>query len=158
MAYLVPLAAFDQQLHEHARLLAQFGNVEASHEGRVDVRTRFLVAAPGYGLPKQADFEFVEWYRRTAQGWLRLRYRFEYRPVNSRRAHHMAVGPAVPHQHCEPPGRRSKTHYVDDERLLLPTARELGDLFVYQRAIDCRGLRRLRPHSSAPEHDEAEED
>src|SRR5579859_5637516 len=118
MPYLVPLAAFDQQLHEHARLLAQFGSVEAYYEGRVDVRTRFLVEAPGYGLPTQADFEFVEWYRRTTQGWLRLRYKFEYRPADGRRAHHLAVGPADPHQHCEPPGRRSKTHYADDERLL----------------------------------------
>lgn len=153
MPYLVPLAAFDQQLQEHARFLAQFGNVDAHYDGRVDVRIRFLVEAPGHGLPKRADIEFVEWYRRTAQGWLRMRYKFEYRPADSRRAHHMAVGPAAPHQHCEPPGRRSRTHYADDERLLLPTARDLGSLFVSQEVIDCRGLQRLR----TSEHEEPED-
>lgn len=153
MPYLVPLAAFDQQLDEHAAFLSQFGTVSASRDGRTDVRVRFRVEAPGYGLPALAAFEYVEWYQRTTQGWRRERYAFEYRPTDSRRAHHMRVGPAAPHQHCEPPGRPSRTHYADDERLLIPTARELGDLFASGRPIDCRGLRRLSTPRGADQGD-----
>lgn len=154
MPYFVPLAAFEQQLDEYARFLSQFGNVAASQDGRTDVRVRFLVEAPGYGLPELAGFEYVEWYHRTAQGWRRERYKFEYRPLDSRRAHHMAIGPAAPHQHCEPPGSRSRTHYADDERLLIPTARELGDLLASGRPIDCRGLRRLATARGASHEDD----
>jgi hypothetical protein len=143
MPYLVRLAAFDQQLRECAGLLSKFGSVDVEQHGTVAVLVRFRVEAPGYGQPKLADFEFAEWYQHTRQGWLRLRYKFEYRPVDSRRAHHMAVGPARPHQHCEPPGKRSSTHYIDYERLLMPTAQELGDLFIFRQPIDCGGLKKL---------------
>ncbi len=113
-------------------------------EGKARVRLSFVVDAPGYGLPKEAELEFVEWYHRTAQGWLRERYVFEYRPVGSRRAHHFGQpGLEAAHQHCEPPGQRSDAHYADYERLLRPAAEELGSLLASREPIDCRGLRTL---------------
>jgi len=150
--YLVPLSAFDQEIAEAERLLSQFGDVSTTFDGRANVRVAFSVEAPGYGLPHDATFELAEWYRRTDQGWLRRRYKFEYRPRSSRKAHHMGHrGSRRPHLHCAPPGRPSRAHYEDHERLLRPTAEELGSLHLSGRPIDCRGLRRLEAHGDVEE-------
>lgn len=145
MAYLIPLSGFDQEITEAARMLAQLGDVDAHVTGSASVHVSFVVDAPGYGLPTAAVFEFSEWFHRSDQGWLRERYAYEYRPLDSRKAHHMGhSGVTGPHQHCEPPGRRASAHYGDHERLLRPTAEELATVFARRRPIDCRGLRRLR--------------
>jgi hypothetical protein len=143
--YLLPLTGLAQQLDETEKLLSQLGTVGAELDEGPNMRVSFKVDAPGYGLPTEAIFEFREWYQRTAQGWLRQRYAYEYRPGSGRKAHHMGhPGLRRAHQHCEPPGASTGTHYEDHERLLEPTAEELGALHARRRPIDCRELRPLR--------------
>lgn len=144
MPYLLPNSGFDQTLDEIEQLLSPFGDVSVQRDGTTDTRISFLVSAPGYGQPQEAVFEYREWYHLTSQGWLRVRYKFEYRPTDSRKAYHNGhQGHWGPHQHCEPRGRRSGNHYADYERLLQPTIEELGLLYARHEQIECIGLRRL---------------
>lgn len=152
MPYLIPASGFGQAVDEVERRLRVFGDVTIADEGDAARRVRFLIDAPGWGLPPAATFEFVEWFDRTAQGWLRVRYKFEYRPTSSRRAHHQH-GREGFHQHCEPPGRRFPRHYADDERLLLPTLEAFAELYASGEPIRCTGLRMLR-RGRADEHAE----
>ena len=144
MPFLIPRSGFDQEISETEGFLSQFGDVRTDLYRGTRVRISFVVAAPGYELPTEAVFEFHEWYRRSDEGWLRERYSYEYRPAESRKAHHLGhPGLRRAHQHCEPRGRRSRLHYDDHERLLRPTAEELGALHASGKPIECGGLRRL---------------
>jgi hypothetical protein len=138
---------FAQTLDEIAKRLANHGDVDAKDDGSATRRRRvsFLVAAPGYGAPTVAIFEYRERYRRMAEGWLREAYAFEYRPVTprSRRAHHQHGTWGI-HQHCEPPGEHSREHYEDVERLLELTLEEFGGMYERAELIRCVGLRRKR--------------
>lgn len=143
MPVLVPASGFDQSLEEVAQRLDPFGRVEATRDdGRNGCRVHFLVDAPGRGQPTIARFEFVEWYDRSREGWLRTRYKFEYRPLDSRKAHH-DHGPWSFHQHCAAPGKPNTDHFADDERLLLPTAELLFEAYARSEPIWCGGLRKL---------------
>ncbi len=144
MPYVIPASGFDQSIDEAAQFLSQFGDVDLQVDGSTDIRVSSLVTAPGYGAPIEVVFEYREWYHLTDQGWLRVRYKFEYRPKDSRKAyHHGHPGEWGAHQHCEPSGRKSGNHYQDHERVLLQAAEELGRLYASGAPIDCVGLRRL---------------
>lgn len=143
MPILVPASGFAQGLDEIESRLLPFGSITVTDDGDASRRVRFLVDAPGFGLPTVAVFEFVEWFDRTAQGWLRVRYKFEYRPAASRKAHHHH-GSWGFHQHCEPPGRASTDHYEDDERLIMQTVDAFTQLYASGQPIQCVGLRKLR--------------
>ena len=144
MPYLIPANGFDQSIDELAVMLSQYGDVHLARDGATDVRVRFTVEAPGYGEPLEATFEYCEWFHATAEGWLRRRYKFEYRPTGSRKAyHHGHAGGWGAHQHCEPPGRTSGNHYADYERVLLQAVEEFGRLYASETPIVCFGLRRL---------------
>lgn len=144
MPYVIPASGFEQSLDELAQMLSQYGDVHLQRDGSTDIRVSFVVEAPGYGEQLEAVFEYCEWFHPTTQGWLRQRYRFEYRPNGSRKAyHHGHSGGWGTHQHCEPPGRRSGNHYADYERVLQQAAEEFGRLYARPTPISCFGLRRL---------------
>lgn len=115
---------------------------------------RFLLEAPGFGQPTVAVFEFVEWFDKTAQGWLRVRYKFKYRPAASRKAHHQHASWGF-HQHCEPPGRVSTDHYQDDERLIMQTVDAFTQLYASGQPIQCVGLRKLGSRRTRADSEES---
>ncbi len=143
MPFLQAAATFAEALDEITTQLGKYGEVEVSDdEGKRQRNISFFVSVPGYGLPTAARLDYRERYKRSAQGWLRDAYAFEYRTSapKSRRAHHQHVGWGI-HQHCEPPGRVSSVHYADLERLLLPTHEEFAGLYERAEPVRCLGLR-----------------
>jgi len=148
MPFLRPAATFTQALEEITNQLAKYGSVDASDDGgRRRRNVAFVVDVPGYGIRTVATLEYRERYKRSAQGWLRDRYVFEYRTPSprSRRAHHEHVGWGI-HQHCEPPGITSLEHYQDVERLLLATHEDFARLLDRGEPVRCLGLK-VRPPS-----------
>jgi hypothetical protein len=146
MPFLRTAATFTQALDEIEKQLAKYGSVEASDdEGTARRSVAFVVHVPGYGVPTAATLEYRERYKRSAQGWLRDGYAFEYRTAapRSRRAHHEHVGWGI-HQHCESPENRSPEHYEDVERLLLQTHEDFTRLYDSGEPIRCLGLKRKR--------------
>jgi hypothetical protein len=146
MPFLRPAATLAQTLDEITKQLAKYGTVDASDdEGTRQRNVAFVVAVPGYGVPTTATFEYRERYKRSAQGWLRDAYVFEYRTAapRSRRAHHQHSTWGI-HQHCEPLGNRSQEHFEDLERLLLPTHEDFSGLHDRAEPIRCLGLKRKR--------------
>ncbi|HUG06937.1 MAG TPA: hypothetical protein VMQ78_10360 [Candidatus Limnocylindria bacterium] len=124
--------------------MAKYGSVDASDDGGKRQRNvAFVVDVPGYGFPTAATLEYRERYKRSAQGWLRDAYAFEYRTAEppSRRAHHQHVGWGI-HQHCEPIGKKSDEHFEDVERLLLPTHEDFSGFYDRAEPILCLGLKR----------------
>lgn len=146
MPFLRPAATFTQELDEIEKQLRKYGSVDASDdEGKRKRNVAFVVDVPGYGLPRVATLEYRERYKRSAQGWFRDAYAFEYRTSarRSRRAHHQHTAWGI-HQHCEPPGRSSHEHYEDLERLLLPTHEDFAGLLDRAQPVQCLGLKRMR--------------
>lgn len=146
MPFLRRAGTFAQAFDEIIKQLAKYGEVDASDDtGKRRRSVSFLVEVPGYGLPTAVTLDYREEFKRSAQGWLRDAYVFEYRTTapRSRRAHHQHVGWGI-HQHCEPPGRRSQEHYEDIERLLLPTHEDFSGLYERSEAVQCLGLKRKR--------------
>jgi hypothetical protein len=94
-------------------------------------------------MPTAAVFEYAERYRRIERGWLRQGYRYEYRPVPARRAHHDHPPHGI-HQHCRDAGGEGHSHYVDRERLLEEVHEEFERLFLAALPVDCADLRQLR--------------
>ncbi|MEP6694110.1 MAG: hypothetical protein ABJB39_05660 [Chloroflexota bacterium] len=136
-------ASFTQALDEITKQLGKYGEVEVSDdEGRRRRNIGFLLKVPGYGLPTAALLDYRERYKRSAQGWLRDSYVFEYRTPapRSRRAHHQHVGWGI-HQHCEPPGIASTAHHADHERLLLSTHLDFIGLYERSEPVRCLGLK-----------------
>jgi len=146
MPFLRTAATFTQAFDEITEQLAKYGSVDASDDGGTRQRNMaFVVDVPGYGVPSAATLEYRERYKRSAQGWLRDSYVFEYRTAapRSRQAHHQHVGWGI-HQHCEPPDGTSQEHDEDVERLLLPTHEDFSGLYERGEPIRCLGLRRKR--------------
>jgi len=145
MPFLHAAATFTQTLDEITKQLAKYGDVEVSDdEGKRRRNVGFRVDVPGYGLPTVLILDYRERYKRSAEGWLRDSYAFEYRTPapRSRRAHHQHVGWGI-HQHCEPPGTPSAEHYADVERLLLQTHEDFASLHDRAEPVRCLGLRRM---------------
>jgi hypothetical protein len=148
MPFLRPTTTLAQTLDEITKQLAKYGSVDASDdEGTRQRNVAFVVDVPGYGVPTVATFEYRERFKRSAQGWLRDAYVFEYRTAapRTRRAHHEHAPEGI-HQHCEPPGRPSRAHYADVERLLLPTHEDFAGLYDRGGPIRCLGPKRRRRH------------
>ena len=146
MPFLRPSATFTHAFDEISKQLAKYGSVDASDdEGKRQRNVAFVVDVPGYGVPTAATLEYRERYMRSAQGWLRDAYVFEYRIAapRSRRAHHQHVGWGS-HQHCEPAGKTSDEHFEDVERLLLPTHEDFSGAYDRAEPILCLGLRRRK--------------
>jgi len=146
MPLLRPAATFAQDFDEIIKRLAKYGEVYASDEtGQARRSINFLVEVPGYGLPTAATLDYREEFKRSAQGWLRYAYIYEYRTAapRSRRAHHQHGAWGI-HQHCEPPDVISHEHYDDVERLLLPTHEDFAELIDRSEPVRCLGLRRMR--------------
>jgi hypothetical protein len=144
--FLQTAATFAQALDEITKQLGKYGEVEASDDlGKRRRNIGFLVSVPGYGSPTAAVLDYRERYKRSAEGWVRDSYAFEYRTSSprSRRAHHQHIGWGI-HQHCEPPGSASSTHYADLERLLLPTHEDFAGLHDRAEGVRCLGLKPLR--------------
>lgn len=144
----VPRQQLDLRLVEIEKRLQPHGDVHFSDEGRNKGRRRirFRVAAPGYGLPVEALFEYAEWYARTSQGWLLTKYVYEYRPEPppGRLAHHLHE-PFGAHRHCadaRSPGQPD--HYEDYPVVLEQAHEEFATLAAQRRPVSCAGLRPLR--------------
>lgn len=146
---LVAFAAFQRRFEEIEKMLASVGEAETRDSGadRASRSVSFTVNAPGYGLPREATFEYRERYRRTDEGWLREAYEYEYRPQPppSRRAHH-DHRPYGVHQHChEASFSRPRSHYLDRARLLEEVHEAFEHLYAEGGPVQCAGLHPLRP-------------
>lgn len=145
---VVALGAFRQRVDAIEKMLASVGEPETLDTGGSGTRRSisFTAVAPGYGLPREATFEYRERYRRITAGWLRETYVYEYRPASSpsRRAHHEHQPYGV-HQHCREASRTEvSSHYEDRSRSLEETHEDFERLYLDREPIRCDGLRPLR--------------
>lgn len=105
---------------------------------------RVEVAAPGYGSPRLATYEYEEWYRGSAARWHLTDYQYELRfepPGSGRKAYHWHD--RLYHFHCAERRPSSEDHYRGYEVDLLEDVRpELLKLYAEGR-IDCSGLHPL---------------
>ena len=129
--------------------------------GRVDLRdlganrqVRKLIAdvvIPGQvgesRLPDEIRFHYQEWWRRSALGWLRVRYDYDYFDLvdGGRRGYHLHPlkgREPVPHAVCvQPDGSGQGRHFVAYEMDLLAVHEEFEGWYAAGRRVDCRGLR-----------------
>ena len=105
-------------------------------------KLRMEVASPGYELPREASFEYEEWYVRAGSGWSLTDYQYEVRlePAGSgRKAFHWHN--ESHHVHCV--DKRSvgaADHYRGYEVDLLRDVRPEFLQIVATGAVDCSGL------------------
>lgn len=101
MPFVLPISGLRQTIEGIEKQLAYYGDVRVMLRGATTARcaVSFEVAAPGYGADTVAEFMYRERYHRTAEGWLREAYLYEYRAFGSRAAHHQHGGWGI-HQHC----------------------------------------------------------
>ncbi len=105
--------------------------------------------APGLdrGWSDEARFRYQEWWRRSALGWVRVRYDYDYFDLmnGGRRGYHLhPLGgrDPVPHAKCVLPNGVGQTrHYEAHEVDLLAAHEEFEAQYAAGRPIDCRGLR-----------------
>jgi hypothetical protein len=142
---------FEQRKTTILTLLDHLGEVELidSGRGRRARRLRFLVAAPGSGLPDLAAFIYAEWYHRVSSGWRLTRYQYEYidRRRGGRFAYHwhaLRRRDPIHHAHCEERlGAAASPHYRSYELSLLEAHEEFATLYAADASIDCSALRPL---------------
>lgn len=143
--------AFEQRLVGLAKLFEATGDVAALDRGKREPRRLvvFRISAPGYSLPTDATFEYRELYERRRDGWLLVRYAFEYRPkpIPSRRAYHLHE-PIGEHQHCVPAGGAADQHFRAYRVSLLEAHEEFTAAYASRQPIRCDGLRPLRMAAS----------
>lgn len=131
--------------------LDHFGDVELVDSGRAGRhrRLRFVLAAPGQGLPDEAVFIYAEWYQRISRGWRMTRYQYDYldRGRGGRLAYHWhALKQRTPilHAHCEERlGAAATPHYRAYELSLLEAHEEFARLDAADASIDCSPFRSL---------------
>lgn len=98
-------------------------------------------------LPDEVRFHYQEWWRRSALGWLRVRYDYDYLDLlnGGRRGYHLHPlkgREPVPHAVCVLPDRSGEgCHYFAYEVDLLAVHEEFEGQYAAGRPIDCRGLR-----------------
>ena len=147
--------AFNQRRDDLFTRLDRLGRVDLRDQG-ANRPVRKIIAdlvVPGQegepGLPDEARFRYQEWWRRSALGWLRVRYDYDYSDLvdGGRRGYHLHPlrGPdPVPHAVCVLPDESGKgRHYVAHEIDLLAAHEELEAQYAAGRPIDCRGLRAI---------------
>lgn len=136
--------AFGQLLATLLEVLEPDGDL-ADFTDRRQRNARYLrieIAAPGFGLPRRAVFEYEQWYAKSGRGWRLIEYEYEIRFVEAhggRWAYHLHDG--VHHIHCEERGGEPEhEHYRSYEVDLLKEAHpDLVRIYVEGR-IDCDGL------------------
>ncbi len=145
--------AFEQRTATILTILDDLGPPSLEDTGKADALRRFQVEVDVAEAPFSTDarFRYLEWWSRDRRGWRRIRYQYDYfdRIHRSRLAYHrhdLAGQPDLPHIHCEPSGRpASAPHFRSYEVDLLEAHEEFAALYASGQAIDCAGLRPLRP-------------
>ncbi|HEX7591772.1 MAG TPA: hypothetical protein VF375_07460 [Candidatus Limnocylindrales bacterium] len=144
--------AYNQRRDDLYSRFNRLGRVELQDLGS-SLATRKLVIdvfVPGQAdaIPDEAHFRYQEWWRRSALGWQRIRYDYDYFDLagGARRGYHLhplRVGEAaIPHAICEPAdGAGAGRHYTAHEVDLLAAHEEFEAQYASGRPIDCRGLR-----------------
>lgn len=130
-----------------AGILWRVGDLTVEDREEADTRTlRLAVDAPGEGLPREAMFEFREWFTRGRDRWGLIGYGYEYRehPRPGRRAYHWHGGDF--HMHCVDPRLPSRDHHYRGSAV---TAFEALDeflaIFYRGESVSCADLRPARP-------------
>jgi len=145
--------AFEQRKSRLIAIVDELGDVSVEDTGRRGAWRRLvvLVDTPGQGQPPEATFTYGEAFRQDGRGWRMTKYWYEYldRARGGRLAYHVHDLPGrrnIFHQHCEPAAHRSSvTPFRSYDVDLLEAHVEFAELYVSDRAIDCVGLRPLRP-------------
>lgn len=145
--------AFEQRKATLSAILDDLGDVHVEDAGKRASVRRFEaeVDAPRAPLAARARFRYLEWWARDGRGWRLVKHQYDYvdRVHRGRLAYHrhdLAGEPDLPHIHCEPSGRPpSAPHFRSYEVDLLEAHEEFAALYASGRAINCAGLRPLRP-------------
>ena len=145
--------AFNQRRDGLFARLDRLGRADARDLG-TNKRIRMIFAdlvIPGQvGEPRLLDevrFHYQEWWQRSALGWLRVRYDYDYFDLvnGGRRGYHLhpLLGrEPIPHAVCVlPNGSGEDRHYFAYEVDLLAVHDEFEGQYAAGRPIDCRGLR-----------------
>ena len=125
-----------------------FQDLGANREVR-KILADLLAPGLGPGWPDDARFRYQEWWRRSALGWVRVRYDYDYFNLlnGGRRGYHLhPLGgrEAIPHAKCVlPDGTGASRHYEAHEVDLLAAHEEFEAQYASGRPIDCRDLRPL---------------
>lgn len=145
--------AFEQRKSTIITILGNVGELNIDDSGRHGKERRFAVRvdATGDGYPSRALFDYHEWFANADDSWRIDRYHYDFidRVHGGRLAFHLhEIGPERrrAHVHCEPAaGTASISHFRAYEVDLLEAHAEFLGLFASETAIDCSGLRPLRP-------------
>ena len=147
--------AFNQRRDDLFTRLDRLGQVDLRDQGANRPVRKIVVdlVVPGQEggprLPDEVRFRYQEWWRRSALGWLRVRYDYDcFDLVNGgRRGYHLHLlrGPeAIPHAVCVPPdGSGEGRHYFAFEVDLLAAHEEFEGQYAAGRPVECRGLRAI---------------
>ena len=145
--------AFNQRRDDLFSRLDRLGWVDLRDLGS-NKRVREIVAGlviPGQagepGLPDEVRFQYQEWWRPSALGWLRVRYDYDYFDLvnGGRRGYHLHPlkgREAVPHAVCvRLDGSGEGRHFIAHEMDILAVHEEFEGQYAAGRPVECRSLR-----------------
>ncbi len=145
--------AFEQRKATIVAILDRLGDVTIDDTGKSAPgrAIRFALDAPRRPLSALGRFRYREVFRRDGDGWILMSYTYDYLDLErgGRRAYHWHDLPGrsgVFHEHCRPPGDRpSISHFRSYDVDLFEAHEEFAMSYASETAIDCAGLRPLRP-------------
>lgn len=136
-------ARYERRKQRAIAILDRLGELDVDEVEGSDTRTlRFVVTAPGYGLPPQAAFDHTERFVRERSRWRLAGYRYEYReePPAGRLAYHWHD--ASFHAHCLDPRVPSGDHHYRATAVSFFEAHEeFVRLYAHAEPVSCAQLR-----------------